>query len=774
MKIMPLQSNTKQALLAETAELRARLEEAEETLRAIRNGEVDAIIVGEQVYMLEKAGTSSNLFRGEVLAQINDAVIAVDNDMRVTYLNPAAERQYGVTATEALGRLLNELFGYRWERPDDEAKMLVAIEATGNWRGENIHITQDGAEIHVESVVNRLRDESGTPIGLLAVIRDISERKQAEVALRASQQQIANDLNAMMQLYEVGNHCVQAGSDFDQCLRRILEAAICFTGADKGILQLIDPESGSLVIRTQCGFEEPFLKFFAHVRGDGCACTCDKACQSAQRVVVEDVTQSEIFAGQPSLDVLLEAGVHAVQSTPLLSSTGNLQGVISTYFGQPQQPGARELRIMDLLARQATDFLELKKTEEALRAAYEQEAVSRAEAQAANRSKDEFISLISHELRSPLNSILGYNRILRSNPQDAEQIKQASDVIERNARTQLQLIEDLLDIARVVSGKLRLDLSPTDVVPVLAEVLNEVRPAAEAKGIELRAHYNRKPEMVNGDSTRLHQVIGNLLSNAIKFTPEGGRIELWLKRTDEGLSIVVSDTGKGIAPEILPYIFERFRQADSSSSRRHGGLGLGLALVRHLVELHGGTVEAESEGIGLGSIFTVKLPRTVQYRFFEVEPPALSTEGANQLPDKTTIEGVRVLAVDDQQEAREALTNYLSKYGANVTAVSSGVEAMAIHASPQNGERPDVFICDIAMPDEDGYAVMKRVRALEGERRVKLSQRIPAIALTAMAGRENWVSALRAGFNTHIVKPVDPEELVMLIYNLVGGRRDDA
>jgi PAS domain S-box-containing protein len=1016
MKIMPLQSKSKQSLPAETAELRARLEEAEEALRAIRDGEVDAIIVGEHIYMLERAGTSSHLFRGEVLGQINDAVIAFDNDLRVTYLNPAAEQHYGVTASEALGRLQNELYENRWLHPEDEAAALAAIEATGSWRGENTHVTRDGTELHVESVVNRLKNESGTPIGLLAVIRDISgriraenaraqlaaivelsadaiystdlnglilswnksaenlygwpaeeiigrpistlippdrqaeeelilerlrdgerldhyeairlrkdrtiidvsisispikdrsgriigvskvarniterkqaelaqaylasivesaddaiisktlqgiitswnrgaekifgytaseiiglpintlipcdrqeeevrileklgrgervdhfetvrlrkdgttvdlsitvspikdrsgriigaskiahditERKHAEAALRASQAQIATDLQAMMRLYEVGNQCMREENDFDQCLIIILEAAISLTGADKGNIQLFDPVSDSLVIAAHRGFEEPFLKFFARVRDDSCA--CGKAWQSGERVVVEDVTESEIFAGNPSLDALLEAGVRAVQSTCLMSSTGRLLGMISTHFSRPRRLSEGELRTMDLLARQATDYLERKKAEEALRTAYEKEAAARAEAQAANRSKDEFISLISHELRSPLNSILGYNRILRSNPHDTERILQASDIIERNARTQLRLIEDLLDIARIVSGKIRLDLSPTDIVPLLSEALNEMRPAAEAKAIEIRAHYHTIPETVSGDPIRLEQVIVNLLSNAIKFTPDGGRIELWLKRSDEELSLIISDTGKGIAPEFLPHIFEPFHQADSSSSRRHGGLGLGLALVKHLVELHGGTVEAASEGIGLGSTFTIKFPRVAQYRFFDKEPPTLLEECTNSLPETATIEGVRVLAVDDQPEAREALSDCLKQYGAVVTAVASGLEAVAILADSQNGEWPDVFICDIAMPDEDGYKVMERVRALEREREVKLSQRMPAIALTAMSGRENWVRALKAGFNTHIVKPIDPEELVMLIYSLVGARLNDA
>jgi PAS domain S-box-containing protein len=416
------------------------------------------------------------------------------------------------------------------------------------------------------------------------------------------------------------------------------------------------------------------------------------------------------------------------------------------------------------------DFSDRKRAEVEREELLMKEKAARAEAQAANRAKDEFISLVSHELRSPLNSILGYNRMLRSNPHDAEQVSQSCDIIERSARTQLQLIEDLLDTARIASGKLRLDMRPTDIVIVLDNALDVVRPAAEAKGVSLRTRYDPRPEVVAGDSVRLQQVIWNLLSNAIKFTPKGGRVELWLERKGEDICIFVGDTGVGIEPEFLPHVFDRHRQADPSSSRRYSGLGLGLTLAKHLVELHGGTIEVTSEGIGFGSTFTIRLPLWAQNRFFEMELPALRIEGAIKLPDTATIEGIRVLAVDDQQEAREVIATFLSQCGAVVSGVSSGDEVLEILADQPESERPDVLICDIVMPGEDGYEVMKRVRRLEAERRVMTSQRIPAIALTAMASRDDWVRALGAGFNMHIAKPVEPAELVMMIASLVGER----
>jgi PAS domain S-box-containing protein len=894
---MTPKSNTLQELQAENVELRARLEESEETLRAIRDGEVDAIIVGDQVYLLEKAGTSSNRFRGEMLAQVDDAIVAMDKDLRMIYLNPAAERLYGVTATEALGRRLNELYEYRWLRPEDEAAWLAALEATGSWRGENIHVRFDGTELHVESVVNRLRDESGAMIGLLAVIRDISERKRAEAAhaqlvaivewsadaiyscdfdmrilswnkgaeklygwraeeiigqpvtllvppdrmdesvnkfnsvlkqgqavvnletsrrrrdgscfdvrvtaspikdadgkliaysviahditkrkrgeeeLHASQARIAADLQAMTILYEVGNCCVNPDTAFDACLENILEAAISLIRADKGNIQLFDSASGSLVIAAQRSFAEPFLNFFAQVHHNYTA--CGTALQSGGRVMVEDVTQSEIFAGQPSLNVLLEAGVRAVQSTPLISSAGRLLGMISTHFVQPHRPDENELRLMDLLARQAGDFLERKDAEAALRVAYEKESAARAEAEAANRSKDDFLAVVSHELRSPLTAILGYNRMLREKPGDLVLLKTSCDIIERNARLQLQLIEDLLDTARIVSGKLRLEIERIDIYTVLADALDVVRPGAEAKGIEVSTKLNLKQEMINGDAARLRQIVWNLLSNAIKFTPEGGFVELRVEQSGERVRIIVSDTGKGIQPEFLPYIFDRFRQADGSSSRRHSGLGLGLALVKHLVELHGGEITAASEGAGRGSIFTVTLPLAMQDVTTATAPSALTafaapgevkTEGAIPQPDEETIRGMRVLAVDDQKDAREILTKFLSNRGAIVTAVSSGDEALAYLSSLPKEEWPRVLICDIAMPKEDGYAILARVRALERELGVKISKRIPAIALTALAQSKDRLQALAAGFQMHVPKPVEPAELMIVLTSLV-------
>ncbi|MGH9850238.1 MAG: hybrid sensor histidine kinase/response regulator, partial [Blastocatellia bacterium] len=420
------------------------------------------------------------------------------------------------------------------------------------------------------------------------------------------------------------------------------------------------------------------------------------------------------------------------------------------------------------------DITDRKRAEREREQLLKQEKAARAEAQAANRSKDEFLAVVSHELRSPLNSILGYTRLLRTGMADAAEIEKTVEIIERNGRMQLQLIEDLLDSARIISGKLKLEVQPVSLVSVIASALDVMRPAAQAKGIELRSDLDPLASQITGDPSRLRQIVWNLLANAIKFTPPSGRVELRMENVNHHVRITVKDTGKGIEPEFLPFVFDRFRQSDSSSARRFGGLGLGLSLVKQLVELHGGTIEAASDGSGRGATFTVTLPRhAASSGAFVPELPRavaareMRTEDAIPLDQVPSLAGVRVLVVDDEEEARSLLTAALGECGAQVTTVSSGGEALAILADPPNGERPDVLILDINMPDEDGYQALERVRALETERGVAPSARIPAIALTAMGRTEDRLKALAAGFRMHVVKPVEPTELAVVIASLV-------
>jgi PAS domain S-box-containing protein len=418
------------------------------------------------------------------------------------------------------------------------------------------------------------------------------------------------------------------------------------------------------------------------------------------------------------------------------------------------------------------DITERKQVEAREREQLALEQAARATAEAANRSKDEFLAMVSHELRSPLNAVLGYTRMLRSGPVDREAINKVADTVERNAKAQLQIIEDLLDSACATTGKLRIKTRPVDLATVLESALDTVRAAAEAKGIMLVADFGPGPEEMVGDSARLQQVMWNLLSNGIKFTPEGGRVELQMDSDANHIRIKVSDTGRGIEPEFLPFVFDHFMQADSSSTRRYGGLGLGLSLAKYLVELHGGTITASSEGAGCGATFTVTLPR--RHPEFIAPPPAMApsearTGGAIILGAALSLEGVSVLVVDDQEEARVFLTQALGEYGAQVTAASSGAEALALLSDPLSSKWPDALILDIAMPGEDGYTVLKKVRAMEAARG-DAADRIPAIALTVHGQSEDRLRPLKEGFHMHVTKPVEPAELAVIIASVTTRR----
>ena len=394
----------------------------------------------------------------------------------------------------------------------------------------------------------------------------------------------------------------------------------------------------------------------------------------------------------------------------------------------------------------------------------EREQQARAAAEAASRIKDEFLATVSHELRTPLTAILGWARLLADGELEPGRQAQALETIGRNAKSQAQLVDDLLDVSRIITGKLRLDVLPVELVPVIEAAVASLRPAAEAKAIRLQVMLDSRAGVVSGDPERLQQVVWNLLSNAVKFTPKGGRVQVRLERVNSHTEIIVSDTGPGIAPEFLPHVFDRFRQADSSITREHGGLGLGLAIVRHLVELHGGTVVVESGGAGQGATFRVKLPLMIvhdEQRVIDSVERRHPTAGAGQLPDcPPSLKGLRVLAVDDEAEARDLLTAMLERCGAHVRVAASAWAALEALES----WRPDVLVSDIGMPDEDGYALIRKVRALPAER----GGRIPAVALTAYARTEDRVRALSSGYQVHVAKPVEPAELAAVVASLAG------
>jgi signal transduction histidine kinase/DNA-binding response OmpR family regulator len=759
-----------------------------------------------------------------------------------------------------------------------------------------------GEESRVEGIEAGADDYLVKPFAARELLARVGTHLDLARARREEEERTAADLRAMRRLYEVGNLCSRAGHDFEQCLAEVVDTAVAITGADKGNLQLLDAESGALRIAAHRGFAEPFLKFFESVSLAE-ASVCGAALRSGVRVVVEDVTRSEIFAGQPSLGVLLEADVRAVQSVPLVSSSGEVLGMISTHFRQPHRPAERELRLIDLLARQAADYLERRRAEEALResehrfrtlfesmdegfcvievifderqnpvdyrfleinpvfekqtgikdakgrlmreiapeheqhwfdiygrialtgetlrfenpaaalgryydvcafrvgpaeqrrvgivfnditerrrAGEERERLlkraqeARAAAEEASRLKDEFLATVSHELRTPLNAILGWANMLRRGMVDGGMSAHGLEVIERNARAQNQLIEDLLDVSRIITGKLRLDVQPVGLWEVIQAAADVVRPAADAKEIRLQLLLDPNAGPVSGDPQRLQQVVWNLLSNAVKFTPKGGCVQVRLERVNSHVEIAVSDTGDGIEADFLAHVFERFRQADGSYTRAHGGMGLGLAIVRHIVELHGGTVKAESEGTGRGATFTVTLPLLIvqdtgrfrpdaREREKTVAPPPASLDAplpaGFEVPPR--LDGLRLLLVEDEREALEMARLMLEECGAEVSAATSAAEGLRLLRE----QRPDVLVSDIEMPGEDGYALVGRVRSLPARE----GGDTHCVALTAHARPEDRMRALAAGFDAHVAKPVEVAELAAVLAALARRRK---
>jgi signal transduction histidine kinase/ActR/RegA family two-component response regulator len=484
----------------------------------------------------------------------------------------------------------------------------------------------------------------------------------------------------------------------------------------------------------------------------------------------DDVTHDPRF--QDGLPFGLPSGHPAVRSylaVPVVAHSGEVLGTM--FFGHPEVGvfTERTERIVRGIAAQAAVAIDNARLYEAAQRAAEErkvllenERLARAEAERTSQMKDEFLATLSHELRTPLSAILGWAQVLRRGGRDQNDLQKGLQTIERNARAQAQLIEDLLDMSRITSGNVLLDMQAIPPSGFIDAAIETVRPAADAKNIRIEKHYAIDPGTIAGDPARLQQVVWNLLSNAIKFTPRDGLVEVILARNETNVAITVRDNGAGIKPEFITHVFERFRQADASMTRRHGGLGLGLAIVKHLIEQHGGTVRAESAGEGRGASFTIELPLAKQQ-------PATgrSARAAMILPNPSTPEmtvldlsGADVLVVDDDRDARELIKRILNDCGASVRIAASAREAFACFREAP----PNLLISDLGMPEVDGFELLDWVRHLAKEE----GSQVPAIALTAFARSEDRLRALEAGFSAHISKPVEPSELIATVASVVG------
>lgn len=527
-----------------------------------------------------------------------------------------------------------------------------------------------------------------------------------------------------------------------QVARAVVEQGIAALGGQAGIVVLLVDQGQSLEPIEAVGYAEDLISAW------------QRFSVTAPVPIAEAVqTKAPIFLENPAVvcarypliaDSLSLTGHNALAAIPLIVE-GRTLGALGISFQNPQPFTDSDRAFILTLGQQCAQAI-------ARAQLYEAEKSARAEAEAANRIKDEFLAVLSHELRSPLNPILGWARLLRTRKFDELITQQALETIERNAKLQAQLIEDLLDVSRILRGKLSLKVVPVNLKKIIEAALETVRLASEAKGIQIKSILDAHVGLVAGDPVRLQQIVWNLLANAIKFTPDGGLVELRLNCIDNQAQIQVADTGKGINAQFIPYIFESFRQEDSKTTRQFGGLGLGLAIVRHLTELQGGTITAISPGEDLGATFTVRLPLLAPSN----EVPAQPQE-ASKFFDLT---GLKVLAVDDEADSQAVVSFTLQQAGATVSTANSVVAALNLIQQAL----PDVLVCDIGMPEMDGYMLLKQLRSRSSEQ----GGQIPAIALTAYAGENNERLALAAGFQLHLSKPVEPEKLVQAIASLTG------
>ncbi len=653
---------------------------------------------------------SEERFRLLVESVRDYAIFMLDPGGHVLTWNAGAQRFKGYTADEIRGSHFSRFYpaeALARGLPDYELKIAAR---DGSFEDEGWRVRKDGTQFWANVVITAMRDPDGTLVGYAKVTRDLTQRRNHEEALQRSEERFRLlvegvseyaifmlDVNGRVASWNVGAQRIK-GYAADEIIGQHIAVFYPQEARDSGW-----PEHEL----QQAAEKGSFVDTGWRVRKDG----------------------SRLWAN--------------VTITALRGDDGRLKGF------------AKLTR--DLTESKRVEAIELANEER--EQLLDAERSARMAAQRATRVKDEFLATLSHELRTPLSAILGWTQILlkgqASGPVDTQR---AIEVIDRNARAQVQLIDDLLDLSRILAGKIRLDLHQVSLPDVVAAAIDSARPLAEAKEVRLRSLLDPTRTRVSADAARLQQVVWNLLTNAIKFTPRGGQVEVLLRRVNSHVELSVSDTGVGIPATFLPLVFDRFSQRDSSSTRAHGGLGLGLAICKQLVELHAGSISVSSLGEGHGATFTVQLPISLIQAEEEREHPSVELEPADTTP-LTRLDGTHVFVIDDEPDARELLTRILENQGAVVTGFASADAAL----SALKTSRPSVIVSDVGMPAMDGYQMIRALRATESRER-----RIPALALTAFARSEDRKRALLAGFQAHLAKPFDVGELLLLVANLVG------
>jgi PAS domain S-box-containing protein len=706
-----------------------------------------------------------------LIESADDAVISKTLEGVITSWNKGAERLFGYTAEEVIGKPVTILIPP--EHIDEEPGILARLRAGERIEHyETVRMRKDGSLLNISLTVSPIRTPDGSIIGASKIARDVTERKRGEARLREALKDAREAHEETDTINRLGQ-MLSEGLDQHRLVQAVTDAATELTGARFGsfFYNVLDERGASYMLYTLSGVP---AEAFAHFPMPRATDLFGPTFRGEGVIRIEDVREDPRYGKNSPYYGMPEGHLPVVSylAVPVVSRSGDVLGGL--FFGHPEA-GAftdRHERIVAGLAAQtavAMDNARLYEAaqrgrDEAEAAAHENERLLR-ETREANRLKDEFLAMLSHELRTPLTAILGWAHMLRTGQFDESNVANAYETIERNARAQAQLIDDLLDVSRIITGKLRLDMRAVNPNASIDSAVEAMRPGAESKGVRIRKIVDTGVTSVAGDPVRLQQIVWNLLSNAVKFTPRGGLVQLRLSRVNSHVEIAVIDTGQGIAPEFLPHVFDRFRQADQRITRTHGGLGLGLSIVRHLVELHGGTVHAESEGEGRGSTFTVKLPVAPVYMETEagerVHPTARETLPNYGCPDR--LDGLKILVIDDEPDTLEMLRIGLTNCGAEVTVAGSAGSALEALASSM----PDVIISDIGMPDMDGYELMRKIRALPPEQ----GGRVPAVALTAYARTEDRLQALRSGYQMHVPKPVELAELVTVTASLAQRSR---
>ena len=677
---------------------------------------------------------------GAVLDATPDAIVLVDADGAIRLVNERAERLFGYSRGELVGRPSSLLL------PDD-------VRVARDVQRDVYAIRRDGSRFPAEISVSPLVADGGRFI--TAVVRDVSDRQRreedrAERSRAETARLQAEEMGRRASFIAEASRVLSASLDYEATLRSVARVAIPYL-ADYVLVDVL--EGRGRLRRLAAAHPDPIVEERLSSQRPaavavGGAGAVDGVIERGEPTLVRDVSEEWLTARASDAEHL-GAGFGGPPTSLMLvplRARGRTLGVVSFALAN----GKRRYTLADLAL--AEDL--------AQRAALAADnARLYREAQDASRAKDEFLAVLSHELRTPLTPVLGWIRILRSGTLAPEATERALDTVERNTRLQAQLVEDLLDVSRIIAGKLSLDLRPMALGPLVDAVIDSMAASAASKSIVIGRQVEPDLPRLEADANRLQQVLANLLSNAVKFTPVGGRIDVGARRVGNGVCLTVADTGDGLAPDVAPHIFDRFRQADSTITRQYGGLGLGLSIVRHIVERHGGTVEAASEGLGRGTTFTVTLPLgggVSDASRGTAHPPAPAA--------KDLLADVRVLVVDDDPDTRELVTVILQRAGADVAGAGSTDEALR-HAEQR---APDVVVSDLAMPARDGYALL---RALHGR---GLARGLVTIALTAHARREDRERALGAGYDAYVTKPVEPAALATLVKELVEKRRRSA